>query len=489
MIFNGKVIKIVALISMLRICDVQAMDMMNFKYDSALDIKRPLSDWPIRDYGTESERANYLNSWDESRGLEENKSILVKNFMEECCDFSFQLIDMGLKGIYLGKFGSFEDIVFANVETQIKDNLQLKKAVLYNPADRGRGLRVQYKTSILPGIVPLSMEDWMPLEIQRYIGRIADDSMGCEILRKLIAKYKSNRNRLSKIKFIPVKNSEISMSYTPGEYVWKYIKDSEGIDYKDCSRQCRGNNFIVFSLDWFNTDQLGLMLGLKEETSSTYVWSDSDISTLIYSGSETLYDSDGKTVSSVETDRDNVMEEEIMDLYDISNEFYIRRGVLPKELCLLHQIIYATNDRIGETSKGTSIIEGRVQQPYFSGKTDALGEFMVETAAINVSIFEDDRVYRTMYGLTDRGLDMINESAYLAHKCDYIRIAYIGAKTELSINGKEMNQDETFCFLKEYFRYNGDQDLYSYYLSPYSSIEYPRFGSGNYKCSDLIPYD
>lgn len=90
-----------------------------------------------------------------------------------------------------------------------------------------------------------------------------------------------------------------------------------------------------------------------------------------------------------------------------------------------------------------------------------------------------------MYGLTKKGFDLINESSYLAHRYNFIRPAYLCSRKGMQLNGKRLNRKVSFKFLKSFLKTNGDFDLYKYYLSSQSSIKYPEFGVGKYRCSDV----
>ena len=65
--------------------------------------------------------------------------------------------------------------------------------------------------------------------------------------------------------------------------------------------------------------------------------------------------------------------------------------------------------------------------------------------------FTDDEEYRTMFGLTDKGLDLVNESYYLASKYDIIRLSHRNinddAFMQWGMSGGELNYPIYICLL------------------------------------------
>ncbi len=411
---------------------------VNENQNKKFEINQPLREWPRKSRSSEQEEICYKFTWDDKKSLEENKYEVVRRFISNCCDFSFKVTDMGLKGIYYGTFDNDESIVFIDSETRMLVNPSLDKILFFNEKDSPKGLEVHPLTNLMENIKPINFEEWMIFEFERYIQRFVEDPVGCEVLRRSIAKYEAEQEDFPKVKFIPVDDQKMSMAYTPGGYVWRYVRrhgrPSFGI-YEGYSKE---NKFIIFSPDWFSTDQKGLMLKLSNR--------------------KTNYDSDS---------------------------FVVNTGVMPRESSLMYQIIYAIHAERDDDHKGTHVIENRDPQNYFRGDFDGVGAFSIQRKQLNTLIFKNDKIYRVMYGLTKRGFDLINESSYLAHRYNFIRPAYMGSKTRMTINGKRLDRKDSCKFLKKFLKTNGDFDLYKYYLSGESSINYPEFGKGHYKCSDI----
>jgi hypothetical protein len=86
-----------------------------------------------------------------------------------------------------------------------------------------------------------------------------------------------------------------------------------------------------------------------------------------------------------------------------------------------------------------------------------------------------------MYGLTEEGLDLINESSYMAHRYGFIRLWHIdGAQEELWKPVKKR-----INLMRKYGIF--DRDLYNFYLSSEFKKRCPKFGVGDFECSDLDP--
>ena len=404
--------------------------------DNAFEINQPLSEWPKISLLSREEELCYELTWDKNKTLEENQQELVKNFMSSCCDFSFKLEDIGLSGIYPGKFDDGESVVFIDEETRTYINHSSNDVMFFNERDGIRKLEVYPRTALLHNIKPINFKEWMKYEFERYIQRFVEDPVGCEILRVSIAKYEAGQRGLSKIKFIPQDDPKIDLAYTPGSYVWKHARRIGGSDFNRYGECCLENKFIIFSPEWFNMDQTGLILKLRKTKFGT-------------------------------------------------DNFTVNTGIIPREASLMYQIIYSIHVGKGTDCEGTQVIGKRDDQNHFCGSFDGVGPFSILRKRLNISIFKNDKIYRAMYGLTKRGFNLINESAYLAHKYAFIRPAYVGSQTGIVVNGKRLDKKESSEFLKEFLKTDGDFDLYRHYLSSESSIQYPEFGVGQYRCSDV----
>lgn len=438
--FNGKkVICFLGTLMLFSCADTHAMSFVEENTERLFDVKMPLSQWPVvNSLITQRELDWYRSMWDATKTLEENKKELVNQFIETCCDFSFKKKERELPGITVGGTDNGDDIVFPEKGVSIYTRPNSEEVLIYNEKDRSLGLRAHVTTNIFLNVIPLDFSPKMRNDIEKSISELAEDSVGCEILRIAISKYKGGVRGLSKITFIPVKNKGVGLAYTTNCNVWKYMKRNEGRHGSKYRKLCKERKFIMFSQNWFESEQTALFLKMN--------------------------------------DFSNNGEEE---------EFSLFSGAIPKEASFIHQIIYALN--VGENNeyRETQLIEDRTISKYFCTYLKQTGNCLIPGKQINKALFMDDKIYRTMYGLTNEGLDLLNESAYLAHRYKLIRPTYMGSDIQLSINGKLLNKAESYRFLDEFLKKNGDQDLFRYYLSPQSMIDYPEFGIGRYSCSNI----
>ncbi|MBO4405502.1 MAG: hypothetical protein J5821_02115 [Alphaproteobacteria bacterium] len=421
--------------------NTQAMGLSGIEknMERSFDLKMPLSQWPIiNSLVTQRELDCYRSTWNATKTLEENKKELVNQFMETCCDFSFKRKKEELYGITVGRTDNGEDIIFPEKGTSICARPNSTEVLIYNEKDRSFGLKAHVNTNIFLNVNPLDFTQHMRNKFEKNLSELTEDPVGCEVLRVAISKYKGSIRGLPKITFIPVKNKEIGLAYTTNSNVWKYMRKTRGIRSNKYRKLCKDRKFIMFSPNWFNSEQSTLFLKMNNPAND-----------------EGEFD------------------------------FSLISGVIPKEVSLIHQIIYALN--IGENNecRETQVIEERTVPRYFHANLKGIGNCIISGKQINYSLFIDDKVYRTMYGFTKEGLDLINESSYLAHRYGLIRPTYLGSDTQLSINGKVLHKTESYRFLDAFLQINGDHDLFRYYLSPKSSIEYPEFGIGRYACSDI----
>ncbi len=163
-----------------------------------------------------------------------------------------------------------------------------------------------------------------------------------------------------------------------------------------------------------------------------------------------------------------------LKLDEKTEKLYFRPWNLPAEFALFHEIIHTRQSK--RSLSPTSIIEKRnptsdsdvVDIPYYSGPLSGIWK----------KLYSNDYEYDAMYGfdINGMGLNLVNESVYLATKYNLIRASH----GFYDISGILM-----FERLDKYV----DADLYHFYLDSESPIRklLPRFGIGAYACSDLDP--
>jgi hypothetical protein len=234
-----------------------------------------------------------------------------------------------------------------------------------------------------------------------------------------------------------VQSDYVDFAYVIGASMWQYIRLFQHIDLGMYRKHWKKQEFILFSPDWFNTEHKGfLMKSFKDKKSKT-------------------------------------------------RKFIVDWGIVPKESNLLNEIIHAIHPGTERTYRNTTNILKRSNYDCFYFRSQGQDWLRMQESNLNVSIFFDDEVYRTMFGITSKGLELINEAAYLSHRYKFIRPAFLGDQTRFVIDGQELTPKQMRQFFKKYFESaRTNRDIYKYYLSPKSSIKYPEFGQGKYLYTD-----
>ena len=433
-LFKSRVVlKFVVALMFFGCFDIQAMSWpgINNNAGKFFDMKMPLSEWPvINSLTTQKKLEAYSSTWDPGKTLGENQKSLVSQFMETCCNFSFRKRTEKLKGISVGRLDSGEDIIFAEPGTNIGTHPNSGEVLIYNEKENHYGLRTHVITNIFLNLEPLNVTTQMKEEFKKCISELTKDPMGCEVLRIAIAKYKEEK--LPKLTFIPVKNKDVGLAYTTNSSIWRYLRDTGQMRFNKYRKYSKSNKFMMFSQKWFEDKHTGLFLRMTPGSSES------------------------------------------------NPNFSINAGIVPKEAIFLHQLIYALNVGENNTDKETQLIEHRAGVKYFRVRLKS-GDFLITNKQICLSFFLDDNVYRTMYGFTKYGWDLINESSYLASRYGIMRPMYLGTNTESKINGEILSPEEFREFSVNYLKTNGDHDLFLHCLS---KQKYLKFDEGNYICSD-----
>lgn len=403
--------------------------------NSNFNAKLSVSKWPkLSLLNSKEETRLYSSLWNPKKTLKENQQNLANLFISTCCDFSFKKANSSLQGVYFGTVQSKEKLIFTDETILLRkkeDSDQILLCRNYYTNDT-QSINLPTSNVIFPEITPMNFQDWMKLELKKQILNIASDSVGCEILRMSICKYyKNNRH---KITFIPVK-TQSNLNIPPETNLWLY----ENASSISPNKKIEETKFIFFNPKWFQSDEESFLLKINPK---------------------------------------NILSKD---------EFIVFQGIMPKEATLLHQILYALNLKSDSDFSNTSLIEDRSFCDYFYFSFPKLGRFIIPKEQFNVLLFNNDITYQTMFGLTSNGITSISESAYLAHKYNIMRPAYIGTNTQISINKKKLSSVKSLTLIKHILGQDGDRDLYRYYLSNNSYANYPEFGYGNYMCSDFNP--
>lgn len=413
-------------------CCVDAKAMENSKVEikppTISNFRRSLSEWPkVHPFSSQKEMDYYKNStWFPELTLEQNQKKLVKNFVEKCCDFSFKIQPMGLKGIDVGYLNSGEYLIFTNASTNIESNKDNADMLIYNDRYKNKGgLLARCTTSSFMEYCPVDSGEKYKDKFIECFFKLAEDSVGCKLLR--IALTKHVVNNFQKTAFIPAVtykgDKQSSITCSSGCYICSQLAESENVSAIKYLEQNPRYRFIIFSPAFF---------------------------------SETI------PIGVIKYDNGNVF----LDII----EFF-------RESALFHEIIHSLHTNVDDKLLKSINIKRRSNSKKFRYTLKSGGDpVFFRCSRINVSLFHNDEEYSTMYGLTSKGLDLLNESSYLAHRYGFIRASH---------GDFNPSKKEYMSFFQNFFANYGDRDLFEYYLSQNSPITYPKFGVGQYKCADL----
>lgn len=468
-------------------------------------MSRQLSEWPkLKELTTEREKECYKMLWDYRKTLKENQKELVKKFIKTCCDFSFKLVSVAeqeilpstsenkvrfekadiregknendqvndrvrfckfnireegnesdnedyissdpfddfyeeiidIGGMYTGKDES-GDIAFLDLGDYKCKISHPNEMILDNR--KGRILKVHPNMRVLSGINPMDMNPSIEKRIKKYIRKLAQDSVGCELLRTVLTKHITRG--LGKITFIPITNDGWGVSYATSRYLWQAVGLS-----KPFEERCENNRYILFSV-------LSFVQGWEEPLIERIVTKDN------------------------------------------KEQYKVVLGEVPLDAILYYSLSYSWLDnQANRAANSRRVIEKRSEQiakrirKNFKGtEEEKRGNFYQSNERLNNALFMNDLEFRTVFGITSKGICPLNESAYLAHRYKCMRCSHIGSNTEFLISNERVSQKEMYKLLTDFFNLGyGDNELYAYYLSTESSINYPEFGKGNYCCSDIM---
>ena len=449
---------------------------------------QPIKSWKKLPPLTSREMRIYNKTWDYRATLARNKENLTNTFLDICCDFSFKIMRKEDEIVY-GRSASNPNIIF-----------------LKDPSAANSFLR---KNSERYAVTNFLNNTGEPREfifeirelIQNQIKTMAEDSVGCKLLR--IATAKIAGGNLPKLIFVPLKKD----SATGGEDGFKTNICEDGIDVRSgiYGWQIESDRFIS-RIEHAVTVERKISL-MKNNIFDFQKYSAMRLPSYRYIlfYPENLFER--PTVSAIKW---------------IGSKLKFFHAQLPPDAALFRSIVCSlfsnTSDRSprSETRKnikarlnlGKKKFSQKLNQKFNNvlkilAETDCVTEKLtpqifnqmrelggiksyasrfVETMSQSVrlekienlvsSYFGNDEEYRAQYGLTADGFDPLNESSYLSHRYHWIRAS--------NVIRSENFGDMYKIFIQE----QGDFDLYAYYLSPYSSIKYPEFGFSQYQCSD-----
>lgn len=148
------------------------------------------------------------------------------------------------------------------------------------------------------------------------------------------------------------------------------------------------------------------------------------------------------------------------------NELRLMDKVFPLDIAVFHELLHFLHIDSREKSQSDSTIKKRCDERI----TPYLSERYSEYISVNKSLYSNDEELRTMFGLTERGYDPLNESSYSVQTREIMRFHH---------------GDESYSDLRETLDPRMiDVVLYFYHLLPNSPLKFPKIGVGQYECSD-----
>ena len=420
--------------------NAEAMQVAQLKSHFPDKYRRPLAEWSLVHPFTSQEEMDFYNNetWHNYLTLEQNRIELVKSFVEECCDFSFKMKTIRLKEIDLGYVDSGEHLIFASEDVYICAGKDSTEMTIYNDkCDDNVGLFAPCTAPSFIGYRPV--DECMKYKDQfiKYFSKMAEDPVGCKLFR--IALTKHVVNNLDKITFIPAvsyeDNGQSNIICNSGGSIYYHLAELENDLAKKRLEQGLQYRFITFDPEFFTKD---LFVGV------------------------------------IKYENDDIK-------FDVV-EFF-------REAALFHEIVHSLHSNVHKKLQESKNIRRRSTTTVFKyTPKNGCDPHYARGDSINVGLFHNDEEYHTIYGITEEGLDLLNESSFSAHTRGFVRASHGDIlNADLLIGKTNFGKKKTGEFFQKFFTKHGDHDLFRYYLSPDSPIKYPKFGVGQYKCADLDP--
>ena len=450
---------------------------------------QPINSWKKLAPLTSREMRIYNKTWDYRATLARNKENLTNTFLDICCDFSFKIVRKENEIVY-GWSASNPNIIF------------LKDLATVNSFIRKNSERYAVTNFLNNTREPREFVFEIRELIQNQIRSLAEDSVGCKLLR--IATAKIAVGKLPKLIFIPLKNDSVTggedgfktttvgadgMDVRSGIYGWQieydcFISRIQHATTMDRKISAMKNN--LFDFQKYSAMKLPIyryILFSPENLLECPI-----VSAIKWIGSKlkffdtqlppdaTLFRTIVRSLNSNNSDRLQKSESRMnikarLNLgkkkfsQKLSQKFDNVLRILTEADCMTEKLtpqIFKQMRKLGGIKNYASHFVETMSQSVRSEKIENLVS----------SYFGNDEEYRNQYGLTADGFDPLNESSYLSHRYHWIRVS-------------NAVQPENFSDMyKTFIQEQGDFDLYAYYLSPNSAIKYPEFGFSQYQCAD-----
>ena len=471
-------IKKILLISVLIILHFKSIEAMNMIPCAALvgegfNLSQPLNNWKKLSPLTNKEMRIYNKTWNYGATLYRNKTNLADIFCDVCCDLSFRMVKKD-DGIVYGKSATNPNMIF------IKD---LAVANLFFRQNSEKYAVTNFLNNVgYPREFTFEMRE----QIRKQIRTLTEDPVGCKLLRITTAKVATGN--LPKLIFVPMqKDSETvaddGMNIHFGKYGWQIESDkfmsrirfarsprqkifemkNRVFDFQKYSEMKLPNyRYVLFSPEnFFDRPTVNAVrtIGLKFEFFHTQLPEDA---TFFRTVVRSLFPHRSDSQTNIKA-RLNLKKKKFSE--KLIRKFNKALALMTEADCLTEKLTPQVFQQIRKLGGIKSYSELFVEKMSQSARLENIENLVA-------SYYGNDDEFRTQYGLTANGFDALNESSYLSHRYHWIRAVNVIRRKSFA----DIYQD----FVQE----QGDFDLYSYYLSPNSTIKFPQFGVNQYQCAD-----
>ncbi len=140
--------------------------------------------------------------------LAENKERLLDSFIETCVDFSFKTKTPERNGVLYGQTSSGEQIAILH-----KGNISST-----------RGVPISTSVAFFTCSRLYNFNENLKRQIMSYLTMLAQDLIGCKLLRIVTAKFAANQ--LPKIIFVPTDQDDRSFYFCENQYAEKILEEA-----------------------------------------------------------------------------------------------------------------------------------------------------------------------------------------------------------------------------------------------------------------------
>ena len=352
-----------------------------------LDVKKLISDG--NSYITEVEKDFY-----EPLSQEKDLESTLDMIWNECFDTSLKIEKTKITGVCKGIGIDKKPIFFADKNVG-RVNVSSERGLLYFDGNMEDGIEAKLTDTLLSGIQPLELQTSDINKIRECIKKIMKDSVGNRLIL-ILAKYLARDNKYEKIKLVKTQDKALRFEYTTGDNLWEYCELEEGIR-NTLDKQSPKHKFFVFSSNWLNKDNETLFMRLN-----------------------------GKNKKEIN-----------------GNDFTINWEKSHKEIDVLKAMIQSRHPNIKKDMKRCENVKKIVRKGSWQFRFAPEGEWLpLNEVSMHRFIFSNDEMLRTIFGITPKGLDLMNTTTYSVHKYGGIEFANINGKQKCFFKKRRSDQGE-----------------------------------------------